>query len=482
MSTRPQTPRIDELQAALDLGDLDGVRRSLLRMDGDEERLLELEMGAEALARARSAAARGRRRGKLGKVLVLPGIMGTELDSVDRKGDADRIWIDFLRLIAGRIADLELTPAGDPARPGFHVRTAGLHRKTYVPLLMELDTRWHVRPFPFDWREDLDASAARLDAEVRAFGGGDPVHLVAHSMGGLVARRFAQLFPETWRATDDAGGGGRGGRLVMLGTPNRGSFAIPLTISGAEKVVQLLAKADLQHSLGELLGIISTFPGMYQMLPSPLVELDDDHERLFDVASWGRLPVRGPLLAKARKVIEGLATVLDPHRLVYIAGVNRETPSAIRIDAAGRFSYRQTLDGDGRVTHELGLLVAEGVPTYWVDEVHGDLPKNGQVLDALSGLLQAGTTDVLTRTKPPKPATRAAPRGWRSAEAVAPTPVDVELILEGARTRRATGETALTREEEIRLENLALAEYLGSGAEPAAVVRGLGLAAPGEIG
>ena len=470
MST-PETPRIDQLQIALDRGDLDAVRRILLELDGEEQRLLEQEMGAAAFERARRSAARGRRRGKLGRVLVLPGIMGTELDSVDRKGDVDRIWINFVRLIGGRIGDLELTPAGEPARPGFHVRPAGVHRKTYVPLLMELDTRWHVRPFPFDWREDIDKSAARLDAEVKAFGAGEPVHLVAHSMGGLVSRRFAQLFPETWRAMDDGSGAGRGGRLVMLGTPNRGSFAIPLTLSGAEKVVQLLGKADVHHSLGELLAIVGTFPGMYQMLPSPLVDLQDDHKKLFDVASWGSLPASKPLLARADKFLRELHAVIDPDRLLYVAGVNQETPAKIRIDAAGKFSYRQTLDGDGRVPHELGLL--EGVTTYWVDEVHGDLAKNGEVLDAITELLQTGKTTVLPTAKPAKPATRGAvTRGFRGGKAVAPLPAEVDVILEKAKTRRRAGMPEVSREDAIRLENLALAEYLGSGEDTPAVVRG----------
>lgn len=472
MST-PEAPRIDLLQTALDRGDLDGVRRLLLELDPEEQQLLEQELGHEAFERARRSAARGRRRGKLGKVLVLPGIMGTELDSVDRKGDVDRIWIHFLRLIGGRIGDLKLTPEGEPARPGFHVRPAGLHRKTYVPLLMELDTRWHVRPFPFDWREDVDKSAARLDAEVKAFGAGEPVHLVAHSMGGLVSRRFAQRFPETWRAMDDSSGAGRGGRLIMLGTPNRGSFAIPLTLSGAETVVQLLAKADVHHSLNELLAIIGTFPGMYQMLPSPLVDLDDDHERLFEIEGWGTLPAQKPLLAKAEKFVRDLDTVIDPQRLLYVAGVNKETPAAIRIDASGKFSYRQTLDGDGRVPHELGLL--EGVPTYWVDEVHGDLAKNGRVLDAITDLLQTGKTAVLSTTKPAKPPTRGvgAEQRWVSGDAVAPLPAEADVIVEKAkRRRRADGQPDLTREEMTRLENLTLAQYLGSGEDTPGAVRG----------
>jgi len=229
-----ETPRLDEIQAALDDGDIDRVRRVLLEVDGREKELLLEELGPDAFDRSRGAAARGGRGGKLGRVLVLPGIMGTELDSVDAKGDADRIWLNYPRLIGGRIGDLELAADGGPAVPGLHVRPAGVHRKTYLPMILELDTRWHVRPFPFDWREDIDKSADRLAGEVQAFGGGAPVHLVAHSMGGLVSRRFIQRHRDLWKTMDDAAGQGRGGRLVMLGTPNRGSFAIPLTLTGGE--------------------------------------------------------------------------------------------------------------------------------------------------------------------------------------------------------------------------------------------------------
>ena len=113
-----QTPRLDEIQTALDEGDVDRVRRVLLEVEGRERRLLAEELGSEAFGGARSAASRGGRRGKLGRVLVLPGIMGSELDSVDAKGDADRIWLNYLRLIRGRIGDLELAADGARRYPG----------------------------------------------------------------------------------------------------------------------------------------------------------------------------------------------------------------------------------------------------------------------------------------------------------------------------------------------------------------------------
>jgi pimeloyl-ACP methyl ester carboxylesterase len=468
--SRPETPGLEALQEALDRGDIATVRRLLMDLDAEDQRLLAEEMGSEAFARARGTAARGARSGKLGKVLVLPGIMGTELDSVDRKGDTDRIWINFIRLIAGRIVDLGLNDDGSPAQPGTHVRIAGVHRKTYLPLLLELDTRWDVRPFGFDWREDIDKSAARLDGEIKAFGAGGPLHLVAHSMGGLVSRRFIQLFPDTWKAMEDTSGEGRGGRLIMVGTPNRGSFAIPLTLTGAEKLVKLLAKADVEHSPKELLAIIGTLLGLYQMLPSPLVELGDDHKRLFEVTSWGNVPVRKALLAKADKFQRALDKVTDPQRLLYIAGANLRTPVGIEVVANGQFSYFQSLDGDGRVPHELGLL--EGVTTYWVDEgVHGDLVKHSKVLDGITELLQTGLTSVLPTTKPTARARRESEEPV-PAEAVAPLSPEVDAILAPPKVERRIGaRPQLTPEEQIRLENLAFDDYLGTGEEMAPVAR-----------
>ena len=456
-----ETPQLDEIQASLDAGDIARVRRLLLEVDGEEKELLQQELGPDAFERARGAAARGGRRGKLGRVLVLPGIMGTELDSVDAKGDADRIWLNFARLIGGRIRDLELAADGSPATPGMHVRPAGVHRKTYLAMILELDTRWHVRPFPFDWREDIDRSADRLAGEVQAFADGAPVHLVAHSMGGLVSRRFIQRHRDLWSSMDDPAGQGRGGRLVMLGTPNRGSFAIPLTLTGAEKLVKVLAKADLSHDLDKLLAILATFPGLYDMLPSPLVDLDDHHGRLFDVDSWGGLEVSADLLATAQTLIRDLDEVIDPQRLLYVAGYDRPTPARIRVDGPGKFSYRETLDGDGRVLHVLGLL--DGVTTYWVDEIHGSLAKNGRVLDAITELLQTGATSRLPTAKPvARAADRGLRRGWVSGDAIEPVEPEIDTILTRSRAKGAADEQQLSPEDAVRVEELALADYLGT--------------------
>jgi hypothetical protein len=81
--------------------------------------------------------------------------------------------------------------------------------------------------------------------------------------------------------------------------------------------------------------------------------------------------------------------------MVYIAGSNQPTlaglsdPSRLRDPIA----YLGTTQGDGSVSHALGLL--KGVRTYFIDEEHSALARNAKVLAALDDLMIKGTTDLL---------------------------------------------------------------------------------------
>jgi pimeloyl-ACP methyl ester carboxylesterase len=70
-----------------------------------------------------------------------------------------------------------------------------------------------VRTFSYATREGLHANAARLHAFLGSISDGT-VHLVGHSLGGLVIRALLHHFPAT-----------RLGRVVTLGSPHRGSAA-----------------------------------------------------------------------------------------------------------------------------------------------------------------------------------------------------------------------------------------------------------------
>ena len=459
MPTYRNRPGLAAFDGALAAGDVEAARAALFVLVPEERDILAAQLGDEGLARLYQSARRARRGPPQGRVIVLPGLMGTQLDSVDAGGDADRVWVNLFRIFTGRLDELRLSLEGAPLPPPHTVRPASIF-PLYAHLLFELQTRWLTRPFPFDWRVDIDQSAAALADAVRGWSAGEPVHLLAHSMGGLVARRFIQLHPDVWRSMQDPTGQGRGGRLVMLGTPNRGSFAIVLALTGEEKIVKKLDLIDQFHDGVALLRILDSFHGSYQHLPSPRVDLGDDHARLFDAASWGALPVVPELIARGRAFQEAVYPVVDADRLLYVAGYDQTTPCAVKIEAAGRFTYRTTTDGDGRVPHTLGLL--EGVKTFWVREAHGDLPKNPNVLAAVHDLLQQGSTTALESQRPPSRGARAAAPYVPAATFEVDPPVVDELLRRVAPAGRRRGAPGLSEVEAARLEALMLRDYTGT--------------------
>ena len=263
---------------------------------------------------------------------------------------------------------------------------------------------------------------------------------------------------------DDRDGAGRGGRLVMLGTPNRGSFAIPLTLSGAEKVLKLLAMGDIDHSLKRApRDRRARSRGSTRCSPRRSSTSGTTTRSSSTPRAGARLPAKAAAARTRRRRSSATSTrCIDPERLLYVAGVNRETPAKIRIASDGKFSYRETLDGDGRVPHELGLL--EGVTTYWVDETHGDLAKNGRGARRDHRAPPDGSHDACSRRR----SRRSRSRERRPTTlAVAATPWRRCPPRRGSSPRRRRCAAArrasphLTPEEEAEARNLTLAEYLG---------------------
>src|SRR5512146_3300143 len=212
--------------AQVEAADPAAFSRLLQRPSRDEEMALRRHLGDSAFERMHALAARQPVRGatKRGNLVVLHGIMGGELLAVDRGGVQDRVWLNLLRLIGGCFERLTLDAAGvGPADAKWDVRASGILKKYYGDQLLYLSQEWNVRAFWYDWRLDLKTAAAALDQQLTGwFGARAPVHLVAHSMGGLVARAFIRWHPEHWQGM----AGAHGGRLLMLGTPNYGSFSV----------------------------------------------------------------------------------------------------------------------------------------------------------------------------------------------------------------------------------------------------------------
>jgi pimeloyl-ACP methyl ester carboxylesterase len=404
--------------ARVESADPSELARLLSEPAAEEEGALRNYLGDEAFEEMRSLAARQIGAAAevasepIGNVVVTHGILGSSLSAVDERGDLDWVWLNPLFLVFRSLNLLRLSDDGRTGfRPEYDVRATGLLLRYYGKQVLSLRNNWNVYPFWFDWRKDLNAAASELNDQInRHFGEDAPVHIIAHSMGGLVARTFIKNHRERWeKMWDERSGGRSGGRLVMLGTPNHGSFAVPLLINGLSGVIRWLAAASQPHTLRDVLEITNSFVGTYQMLPSPYVM--PSMQPLYDSQTYADLPV--PQNVPQRRLDEALQhhaalrDVIDTERMIYVAGYNHPTINGIS-DFAKLHSieegYSATLTaGDGTVPHELGFLETsqgEKVKTYFVDEAHVNLPRNGQVVAALEDLLGHGTTRALSDALP----------------------------------------------------------------------------------
>jgi pimeloyl-ACP methyl ester carboxylesterase len=115
-------------------------------------------------------------------VAILPGIMGSEL-SLTTSHRTRVIWLNYLQIFLGNTRSLKL---GNK-----NVSATGVLERYYTKLRLRLQNKgYDARFIPFDWRKSLGQLGAALLSEISESEKGR-IHLVCHSMGGLVARAAA---------------------------------------------------------------------------------------------------------------------------------------------------------------------------------------------------------------------------------------------------------------------------------------------------
>ncbi|MSN24365.1 MAG: CHAT domain-containing protein [Geobacter sp.] len=345
-------------------------------------------------------------QGPLPVVFVLPGIMGSTLEV-----NGDCIWLGKLALMFGKFGKLEINRDVTPKEP---------FEEYYGELIGRLRETHEVIPFAYDWRRSImnageilaNQIGAKLD-EIEQRGSNMPVRILAHSMGGLVVRAMIAKKPEVWRRMTAHSGG----RLLMLGTPNGGSYEIVRLLTGYSSTLQQLALLDFTRNWKELLEIIAKYPGVLELLP-----IENDYQ-FFGTEIWQKLKdadeemrdygVELPdaaILQQARQSWEKILSVpLDPERTLYVAGQARETtigwravteqdPEHIQNDRH-LVAFEATSRGDGKVPWDTGI--PQNIRTWYLPDVeHGDLPAHEDAFPAYLELLQNGSTARLATTAP----------------------------------------------------------------------------------
>src|SRR5688572_12400962 len=341
---------------------------------------LETEQELSRLAR-RAAGMRGGPR-----LLILPGIMDSSIGLLRKNGGADVTWFDPVEIAQGQLVKLAM-PAGS------RYWAVGVLRFAYERLRLVLRIAGFDAVFhPYDWRRDIGWNgrelADRLLREKR-----QDVILVAHSMGGLVAR-----------AALACKGGERIGRVIQLGAPNKGTFVSIQALRGTYPIIRRVAMLDLKHSAEELAReMIVTLQGLCELLPAASLCKDFDP---FDAGQWPDGPKpEARLLEAARDAIKQLPPPDERFRL--IAGFGQDTVLGLR-RSGSKLSFGRGPAGDGTVP--VALAQWPGLETWYAAESHGSLPGNADVGRAVADLARAGTTTALSQVLPHR---RGVPTLWQ---------------------------------------------------------------------
>jgi pimeloyl-ACP methyl ester carboxylesterase len=305
------------------------------------------------------------------RVFIVPGIMGSQLGLLREPPlPHDIVWIDPIDIERGRLAALRL-PGAAP------IVSLGVVLFSYLRLKLYLRAHGFRAEFhDYDWRLPVrqlgQAFAARLRSAAPT-----PVAIVAHSMGGLVARAaLAHLEPRQVQ------------RVLLLGTPNRGSFAAVQALRGTYAVVRKLARLDVGASAETLTSeIFGSFPSLYDLLPS-----DTGHADLFDPALWPRSGPRPRVeLLRAARAARAQFAPAD-ERFTIIAGVGQETVTALA-RRRDEFVYTLTRHGDGTVPTSSATLA--GARSAFARVAHSDLTRDPLVAAAVVDILRKGRTHRL---------------------------------------------------------------------------------------
>jgi CHAT domain-containing protein len=346
-------------------------------------------------------------------VILLPGILGSHL-AVDGK----RIWMGF-RVIGG------LKRLAYPEPAGTRVTPDGAIGPIYDDLAEHLAASHEVIEFAFDWRKPIEAEARRLaqvaeaalDAREQS---GQAVRFVAHSMGGVVVRTLQLEAPELW----DRLMARPGARVLMLGTPNGGSWAPMQVLSGDDSFGNTLVAfgAPFQDQAARML--MAQMPGFLQLQAA----LTDSRWQLDRESTWRDLAARDlaavrdhnwwhsdraqlaayewgvptqAVLDQALDLRQRLDTQRDQalprfaDKLLLVIGRARFTPDGFEVGNEGLVYLNAADAGDGRVTRASACL--PGVRTWAVDCEHGSLPDHEASFAAYTELLATGSTGLLAR-------------------------------------------------------------------------------------
>ena len=332
-------------------------------------------------------------------VIMLPGIMGSNLSQKDKE-----IWLHYGRILSGGLINLGYSNVNK-------IVADSVVKTSYYKLYKWLSAKYDVVVYPFDWRKPLPECASEFNIKIKSLlKVGQPIKIIGHSMGGLLARDFILNHDDTWQDLKAS----KGFRMVFLGSPLGGSFRIPSVLFGEDAIIQKLSKLDLFHTKEGLLKMFSQLPGILALLPLTTdtkndfakMETWENMRNYFGKPDWP-LPLKSDLdyFKNYRDNILNKRDDIDYSSMVYIAGKDKMTPCGYYLDEIPpkkQLYFLYTSEGDQSVTWESGIpkQLLEANAVYYSRVTHGALANEPDLFNAIEEILSTGQTKLLRNTRP----------------------------------------------------------------------------------
>ncbi|WP_294285034.1 CHAT domain-containing protein [uncultured Chryseobacterium sp.] len=316
--------------------------------------------------------------GKRPVFLIIPGIMGSTLRNKEK-----RLWANVPTFFKGDFVDKLSYSSSNK-----DVEAYGAIATFYEKMADKLSKFADVELFPYDWREDIAVTSAKLNKRLETLASFNQVTILAHSMGGLLVRHLMDGDTKSnWHRLMESSNN----KTLFFGTPWRGSHLILNIFAGEHSKVKLLSRIDPFHGKDEVIKTVSEFPGVLQLLPFNKDFTDNALWQSYESAKDGFvIPKNLEYYRIFRDRALGIKINDFKDRIFYIAGHDTSTLADIEVGKSNgmeksKLVYTYTNAGDG------STVWAESIPKedlyakniFYTGAKHENLLKEDEIFNLI---------------------------------------------------------------------------------------------------
>lgn len=331
-------------------------------------------------------------------IIFIPGVMGSELKEGKVFGGIKR-WYRIWDLNVKRLKMMpdkkdKIYP-GKPLKHGYKL-IGNTFRKNIVyenimKTLEELNINdYNFIPYGYDWRKDISSNCKDLHDLLEGLNG-EEIHIVAHSMGGLLTHTYCQWAQKKGKLPNIK-------NVITLGTPWSGSpDAIKVLKYGIQDRGLFFPKSETT------LDISRTFPSAFQLLPSMryfnsnncLISSDKN-------LRWGEFmdliqSLEGcnvEAVSSLNSDIHNSLTNPWPTEIKHynFIGVNQGTVGVFKQEPNGEFKNGKTVDGDEIVPLDSAVPIFNCEQILYTVATHTGLVLHNPVLEWIKTFFESGSS------------------------------------------------------------------------------------------